>query len=98
MQRCLPIRNRFSLESFFEQFFVLEEEDVVKQLLGTFFPLFASHVEDAQRQLEAAFVPTLTTLANAPHSSPLSDVDHEAVIKFMIGLTLPTVAPAVIIF
>ncbi|XP_077295616.1 chromosome associated protein G [Arctopsyche grandis] len=71
-----------------------EEEDVVKQLLGTFFPLFASHVEDAQRQLEAAFIPTLTTLANAPHSSPLSDVDHEAVIKFMIGLTLPTVAPA----
>lgn len=52
-------------------------------------------MENAQEQLEAAFIPTLTTLANAPHSSPLAEVDFEAVIKFMIGLTLPNVSPTV---
>lgn len=67
----------------------------MKQLLGTFFPLFAANTEGGSEQLEAAFLPTVLTLANAPSASPLAEVDHEAVLKFIIGLTMPSVAPTV---
>ncbi|CAG9104117.1 unnamed protein product [Plutella xylostella] len=63
------------------------EEDMLRQTIGVFFQSFASTVEGAQEQIQKATIPTLRALANAPSSSPLAEIDQEAVIRFIVSLT-----------
>ncbi|XP_063541275.1 condensin complex subunit 3 isoform X2 [Cydia strobilella] len=63
------------------------EEDLLRQTIGVFFQTFPANVEGAQEQIQKATLPTLRTLANAPSSSPLSEIDQEAVVRFIASLT-----------
>lgn len=37
--------------------------------------------------MQKATLPTLRALANAPSSSPLAEIDQEAVVRFIVSLT-----------
>ncbi|XP_063389142.1 condensin complex subunit 3 isoform X2 [Cydia fagiglandana] len=63
------------------------EEDLLRQTIGVFFQTFPANVDGAQEQIQKATLPTLRTLANAPSSSPLSEIDQEAVVRFIVSLT-----------
>ncbi|XP_045770313.1 condensin complex subunit 3 [Maniola jurtina] len=63
------------------------EEDVLRQTIGIFFQTFPSSVDGAQEQIQKATLPTLRALANAPSSSPLAEIDQEAVVRFIVSLT-----------
>ncbi|CAG9791474.1 unnamed protein product [Diatraea saccharalis] len=63
------------------------EEDMLRQTIGVFFQTFPANVEGAQEQIQKATLPTLRTLANAPSSSPLAEIDQEAVVRFIVSLT-----------
>ncbi|CAG9559116.1 unnamed protein product [Danaus chrysippus] len=66
---------------------VSEEEDVLRQTIGIFFQTFPSAVENAQYQIQKAMIPTLRALCRAPASSPISEIDQEAVVKFFVSLS-----------
>ncbi|XP_006884592.1 PREDICTED: condensin complex subunit 3 [Elephantulus edwardii] len=69
----------------------LTEEDVrLRHCLGVFFPMFAYASRANQECFEEAFFPTLQTLANAPASSPLADVDMLNVADLLVDLTRPS--------
>ncbi|CAH0402752.1 unnamed protein product [Chilo suppressalis] len=63
------------------------EEDMLRQTIGVFFQTFPANVEGSQEQIQKATLPTLRTLANAPSSSPLAEIDQEAVVRFIVSLT-----------
>lgn len=63
------------------------DEDKLRQTIGVFFQTFPISVDGAQEQIQKATLPTLRALANAPSSSPLSEIDQEAVVKFIVSLT-----------
>ncbi|XP_039752024.1 condensin complex subunit 3 isoform X2 [Pararge aegeria] len=63
------------------------EEDVLRQTIGIFFQTFPTSVDGAQEQIQKATLPTLRALANAPSSSPLAEIDQEAVVRFIVSLT-----------
>ncbi|XP_045453962.1 condensin complex subunit 3 [Melitaea cinxia] len=63
------------------------DEDNLRQTIGIFFQTFPISVDGAQEQIQKATLPTLRALANAPSSSPLSEIDQEAVVKFIVSLT-----------
>ncbi|KAM3963822.1 chromosome associated protein G [Aphomia sociella] len=63
------------------------EEDMLRQIIGVFFQTFPATVDGAQDQIQKATLPTLRTLANAPSSSPLAEIDQEAVVRFLVSLT-----------
>ncbi|XP_041971882.1 condensin complex subunit 3 isoform X2 [Aricia agestis] len=63
------------------------EEDMLRQTIGVFFQTFPSSVDGAQEQIQKATLPTLRALANAPSSSPIAEIDQEAVVKFIVSLT-----------
>ncbi|XP_026754955.2 condensin complex subunit 3 [Galleria mellonella] len=63
------------------------EEDMLRQTIGVFFQTFPATVDGAQEQIQKATLPTLRTLANAPSSSPLAEIDQEAVVRFLVSLT-----------
>ncbi|XP_060221341.1 condensin complex subunit 3 [Meriones unguiculatus] len=69
----------------------VSEEDVrLRHCLGVFFPTFAYASRTNQECFEEAFIPTLQTLANAPASSPLAEVDITNVAELLIDLTRPS--------
>ncbi|XP_068623448.1 condensin complex subunit 3 [Battus philenor] len=63
------------------------DEDMLRQTIGVFFQTFPVNVDGAQEQIQKATLPTLRALANAPSSSPISEIDQEAVVRFIVSLT-----------
>ncbi|CAB3246204.1 unnamed protein product [Arctia plantaginis] len=63
------------------------DEDMLRQTIGVFFQTFPTTVDGAQEQIQKATLPTLRALVNAPSSSPLAEIDQEAVVKFIVSLT-----------
>lgn len=69
---------------------VTEEDVQLRHCLGVFFPMFAYANRTNQECFEEAFIPTLQTLANAPASSPLAEVDITNVAELLVDLTRPS--------
>nr|KAF6501525.1 non-SMC condensin I complex subunit G [Molossus molossus] len=69
---------------------VTEEDVRLRHCLGVFFPMFAYASRTNQECLEEAFFPTLQTLANAPASSPLAEIDTTNVAELLVDLTRPS--------
>ncbi|KAH0515794.1 Condensin complex subunit 3 [Microtus ochrogaster] len=69
---------------------VTEEDVRLRHCLGVFFPMFAFASRTNQECFEEAFFPTLQTLASAPASSPLAEVDVTNVAELLIDLTRPS--------
>uniref|UniRef100_A0A8C6RBU5 Non-SMC condensin I complex, subunit G n=1 Tax=Nannospalax galili TaxID=1026970 RepID=A0A8C6RBU5_NANGA len=69
---------------------VTEEDVRLRHCLGVFFPIFAYASRTNQECFEEAFIPTLQTLANAPASSPLAEVDITNVAELLVDLTRPS--------
>ncbi|XP_020025767.2 condensin complex subunit 3 [Castor canadensis] len=69
---------------------VTEEDVRLRHCLGVFFPIFAYASRTNQECFEEAFLPTLQTLANAPASSPLAEVDIMNVAELLVDLTRPS--------
>nr|XP_055182182.1 condensin complex subunit 3 isoform X2 [Nyctereutes procyonoides] len=69
---------------------VTEEDVRLRHCLGVFFPMFAYASRTNQECFEEAFLPTLQTLASAPASSPLSEVDITNVAELFVDLTRPS--------
>lgn len=69
---------------------VTEEDLRLRHCLGVFFPMFAYASRTNQECFEEAFLPTLQTLASAPASSPLSEVDISNVAELLVDLTRPS--------
>ncbi|XP_059530753.1 condensin complex subunit 3 [Myotis daubentonii] len=69
---------------------VTEEDVRLRHCLGVFFPMFAYASRTNQECFEEAFFPTLQTLANAPASSPLAEIDITNVTELLVDLTRPS--------
>ncbi|KAL6058486.1 hypothetical protein STEG23_023502 [Scotinomys teguina] len=69
---------------------VTEEDARLRHCLGVFFPMFAFASRTNQECFEEAFIPTLQTLANAPASSPLAEIDVTNVAELLVDLTRPS--------
>ncbi|XP_004847286.1 condensin complex subunit 3 isoform X1 [Heterocephalus glaber] len=69
---------------------VTEEDVRLRHCLGVFFPMFAYVGRTNQECFEEAFLPTLQTLASAPASSPLAEVDITNVAELLVDLTRPS--------
>ncbi|KAM9237761.1 condensin complex subunit 3 [Dugong dugon] len=69
---------------------VTEEDVRLRHCLGVFFPMFAYASRTNQECFEEAFLPTLQTLANAPASSPLAEIDIINVAELLVDLTRPS--------
>ncbi|XP_055241442.1 condensin complex subunit 3 isoform X5 [Gorilla gorilla gorilla] len=69
---------------------VTEEDVRLRHCLGVFFPVFAYASRTNQECFEEAFLPTLQTLANAPASSPLAEIDITNVAELLVDLTRPS--------
>ncbi|XP_050353186.1 condensin complex subunit 3 [Nymphalis io] len=63
------------------------DEDNLRQTIGVFFQTFPVCVDGSQEQIQKATLPTLRALANAPSSSPIAEIDQEAVVRFIVSLT-----------
>lgn len=64
-----------------------EQDTKLQQLLGVALLTYASDVEGSEDALEKAVIPTLLSIAHAPVSSPLIDVDLDAVIRYLGMIT-----------
>ncbi|XP_029804130.1 condensin complex subunit 3 [Suricata suricatta] len=69
---------------------VTEEDVRLRHCLGVFFPVFAYASRTNQECFEEAFLPTLQTLASAPASSPLAEIDITNVAELLVDLTRPS--------
>ncbi|XP_036988649.2 condensin complex subunit 3 [Artibeus jamaicensis] len=69
---------------------VTEEDVRLRHCLGVFFPVFAYASRTNQECFEEAFFPTLQTLAKAPASSPLAEIDITNVAELLVDLTRPS--------
>ncbi|XP_037685400.1 condensin complex subunit 3 [Choloepus didactylus] len=69
---------------------VTEEDIQLRHCLGVFFPMFAYASRTNQECFEEAFLPTLQTLASAPASSPLAEIDITNVAELLVDLTRPS--------
>ncbi|XP_064916684.1 condensin complex subunit 3 [Columba livia] len=69
---------------------VTEDDIRLRHCLGVFFPLFAYANRFNQECFEAAYLPTLQTLLNAPVTSPLSEIDISNVSELLVDLTRPS--------
>merc|ERR1711892_868740 len=64
-----------------------ESDSKLRHILGTFFPLYCSMSKPHQLAMEAAFIPTMKVLFDAPVTSPLAEIDTEDVGMFFAHLT-----------
>ena len=64
-----------------------ESDSKLRHILGTFFPLYCSMSRPHQDAMEAAFLPTIKVLFDAPATSPLAEIDTEDVGMFFVHLT-----------
>ncbi|PSN53963.1 hypothetical protein C0J52_12519 [Blattella germanica] len=72
---------------------ITEGDIYLRQMLAAFFTTFASSHSWAQESLEQAFLPTLRTLFDAPHTSPLVEIDQDGVVRLLLNLTRPGFNP-----
>ncbi|XP_063231236.1 condensin complex subunit 3 [Bacillus rossius redtenbacheri] len=68
---------------------VSEDDNHLRQMLGTFFTQFVTTCDWSITTLEEAFLPTLRTVYEAPNSSPLSNIELQAIVRFFVNLTQP---------
>ncbi|XP_045585282.2 condensin complex subunit 3 isoform X1 [Procambarus clarkii] len=68
-----------------------EDDDLLRHMLGVFFPLYASYGGSNQESLCEAVLPTLQTLFKAPARSPLRDVDIDDMANFLVSITSPSI-------
>lgn len=66
-----------------------EDDDMLRQCLSVFFPMFASSAPDNRLGLEDSFKPTCSLLFAAPSKSPLSKISVLQVAEFILYLTNP---------
>lgn len=59
----------------------------INQILSVFFETLIQRGKQAC--LEKALLPTVTTILDAPHESPLREIKADSVVKFVINSTLP---------
>ncbi|KAF5285559.1 hypothetical protein FQR65_LT13193 [Abscondita terminalis] len=59
----------------------------LQQLLANAIVYFARRVKDSEEILEKAIIPILTSLGNAPSTSPLSDVNIDNAVEFLSAIT-----------
>merc|ERR1719186_225118 len=64
-----------------------ESDSKLRHILGTFFRLYSSMSKPHQMTMEAAFIPTMKVLFDAPVTSPLAEIDTEDVGMFFVHLT-----------
>ena len=64
-----------------------ESDFQLRHILGSFFPLYSSMSKQHQLAMEAAFIPTMKVLFDAPVTSPLAEIDTEDVGMFFVHLT-----------
>ena len=63
-----------------------ESELKLRNILRTFFPLYSSMSKQHQFAMEAACIPNMKVLFDAPVTSPLSEIDTEDVSMFFVHL------------
>lgn len=73
------------------ELFLPEGDETLRQPLGVFLNVYASHCPRSQETLEQAFLPTLRTLMQAPVTSPLTQIDQDRVALLFTSLTTPGV-------
>ena len=64
-----------------------ESGSKLRHILGTFSPLYSFMSKQHQLAMEAAFVPTMKVLFDAPVTSPLAEIDMEDVGMLFVHLT-----------
>ena len=64
-----------------------ESGSKLRHILGTFSPLYSFMSKQHQLAMEAAFVPTMKVLFDAPVTSPLTEIDTEDVGMLFVHLT-----------
>ena len=64
-----------------------EEDNMLRHMLGVFFPLYAAYGGVSQQSLGLSVLPTLHALMNTDPGSPLSEVDVDQVASFLIRIT-----------
>merc|ERR1712142_1363331 len=64
-----------------------ESDSKLRHILGTSFPLYSSMSKPHQLAMEAAFIPTMKVIFDAPVTSPLAEIDTEDVGMFFVHLT-----------
>lgn len=79
--------TREIVSKFMLAYFNPASEPEVNQILGIFFESVIKMKK--QESLHDALIPTLMTLLEAPHDSPLREVKQDTVIKYVIGATRP---------
>ncbi|KAF4518179.1 hypothetical protein B566_EDAN007871 [Ephemera danica] len=62
---------------------------ILMRVLGMFFSVYPSHHSEAPRHLTAALLPTLDLLLEAPHFSPLLDIEPKDIGLFILDLARP---------
>ncbi|XP_076046036.1 chromosome associated protein G isoform X2 [Oratosquilla oratoria] len=68
-----------------------EEDNLLRHMLGVFFPLYASFGGENQEALVKVVIPTLKTIYEAPSRSPLAEVDVDDVADFLVSITSPSI-------
>ncbi|XP_031353085.1 uncharacterized protein LOC116178001 isoform X4 [Photinus pyralis] len=64
-----------------------KHDQKLQQLLANALVFFARFVGDGDELLEKAVIPILTSLGNAPRTSPLADVDIDSALSFIAAIT-----------
>ena len=64
----------------------MHESDSKRRILWTFFPLYSSMSRQHQLAKEAACIPTIKVLFDAPVTSPLGEIDIEDVVVSLVHL------------
>ncbi|XP_043224258.1 condensin complex subunit 3-like [Amphibalanus amphitrite] len=73
---------------------LMDGDGFLRNMLGVFFPAFGSSGRAGQEQLAEAMLPTITTVIEAPMTSPLVEVDPDDVACFFVQLTQPAMLSA----
>ncbi|KAK5640968.1 hypothetical protein RI129_009515 [Pyrocoelia pectoralis] len=64
-----------------------KHDQKLQQLLANAIVFFARFVTDSEEILEKAVIPILSSLGNAPRTSPLADVDIDGALSFLAAIT-----------
>ncbi|XP_030761166.1 condensin complex subunit 3 isoform X2 [Sitophilus oryzae] len=62
-------------------------ERILQQKLGTIISVFVERIKEARGIIAKCIVPVITTIASAPKSSPLVEVDIDNVVRFLATIT-----------
>lgn len=71
-----------------------DTNSLLLHFLGIFIPTYAAHGRNAKQCFEDAFIPSLRTVLEAPHTSPLFRVDVIHMAKVLLQLIQPSTVDA----